>query len=139
MCWYTESEIELQLAVTKLEQTVILKQIRIRIVFVFWKWNEYEYEYYSNFRKLFEYIRIVQIIRIRIRIVQIHQSIWQWQANLINKFKWKKCHKYENFRSWIKRYIIFNISVIWKSWWLFQPWNSYFFRLIFIDSTIHYS
>ena len=109
---------------SELERIVILKRIRIRIVFVFWKWNDYEY--YSVFRKLFEYIRIVQIIRIWIRIVQIHQIIWQWQAKLINKFQWKKCQKWESFKSWFKRYIIFMISVIWRSWWLFQSWNSYF-------------
>ena len=40
---------------------------------------------YSEFQTLFEYIRIVEIIRIRIRIVHIHKVIQQRHANLMNK------------------------------------------------------
>ena len=112
--------------VPELERIVILKRIRIRIIFVFWKWNEYEYEYYSEFKTLFEYIRIVQIIRIRIRIVYIHKVIWQRQANLMNKLKWKKCLKEENFKSWSKRYCKVMICVIERAYWLFQLWNLFF-------------
>jgi len=93
-----------QWCMSELERIVILKRIQIRIIFVFLKWNEYEYEYYSEFKTLFEYIWIVQIIRIQIRIVYIHKVIWKRQANLMNKLKWKKCLKEKIFKSWSKRY-----------------------------------
>ena len=102
--------VELHVLPPELERIVILK--RIRIIFVFLKWNEYEYEYYSEFKTLFEYIRIVQIIRIRIRIVYIHKVIWQRQATLKNKQKWIKCLNEENFKSWSKRYFTVMICVI---------------------------
>ena len=47
-----------------LGRIVIFKRIRIRIIFVNKVLDEYEYEYYSASGKLFEYIRIVSIIRI---------------------------------------------------------------------------